>query len=136
MHDLRTLRDNIGALRDAMRRRGKDALYGPVIDRAEALDGERRAGITEVEALKAQRNANAQDVGKLKKSGAAADAIAAHLERGRALGEEIGGREAALAAIEGELQQILLEIPNITLPDVPAQPLYGYWGPKKNGKIE
>ena len=138
MHDLRTLRDNIGALRDAMRRRGKDALYGPVIDRAEALDGERRAGITEVEALKAQRNANAQDVGKLKKSGAAADAIAAHLERGRALGEEIGGREAALAAIEGELQQILLEIPNITLPDVPAgdethNTIVRSWGTPRTG---
>ena len=138
MHELRTLRDNIETLREGMRRRGKDAQYGAVIDRAVALDTERRAAITDVEALKAQRNVNAQEVGRLKKSGAAGDGVAAHLERGRALGEQIGAREASLATMEAELQNLMLEIPNITLPDVPAgdethNTIVRSWGTPRTG---
>jgi seryl-tRNA synthetase len=45
MHDLKSLRDQIDALRDGMRRRDKLDQIGPLIDRAESLDRERRTSI-------------------------------------------------------------------------------------------
>ena len=117
MHDLRTLRDNIEVLRDGMRRRGKADSYGAVIDRADALDRERRRLIQEVEAQKASRNANSQEVARRKKAGVPADDLIAS---GRTLGDAIATLETGLGLAEAELDKILLEIPNVTLPDVPA----------------
>ncbi len=86
MHDLRMVRDQIDALRDGMRRRGKLEALGPVIDEAEALDRARRLAIKAVEEKKAARNATTQEVGKRKKAGEAADDLMA---AARALGDEI-----------------------------------------------
>jgi len=117
MHDLRAVRDAVDALRDGMRRRGKLDTLGPVIDRAVELDRDRRLTIQAVEERKAARNSSTQEVARRKKAGQdAADLIA----QGRALGEEIARLERELAASESELQSILLEVPNITLPEVPA----------------
>ena len=99
-----------------MRRRGTLDAHGPLIDRAERLDAERRARIQDVEEKKARRNAASQEVARRKKAGEAADEIVAST---RALGDEIARAEAELAARQGELDAILLELPNITLPDVP-----------------
>ncbi|HWE42832.1 MAG TPA: serine--tRNA ligase [Gemmatimonadaceae bacterium] len=116
MHDLRAVRDAADALRDGMRRRGKLDTLGPVIDRAVELDRDRRLTIQAVEERKAARNASTQEVARRRKAGQdAADLIA----QGRALGEEIARLERELAASETELQAILLEIPNVTLPEVP-----------------
>ena len=49
MHDLRMVRDEVDALRDGMRRRGKLDEFAPLIDEAVQLDRERRAGIQAVE---------------------------------------------------------------------------------------
>src|SRR6185437_4064483 len=51
VHDLKLLRENIAALRDGMRRRGKLDTLGPVIDRAEVLDRERRALLAQIAEL-------------------------------------------------------------------------------------
>ncbi|MFL5562101.1 MAG: serine--tRNA ligase [Gemmatimonadaceae bacterium] len=116
MHDLRAVRDAVDALRDGMRRRGKLDSLGPVIDRAVELDRDRRLTIQAVEERKASRNASSQEVARRKKAGGdAADLVA----QGRALGEEIARLERELAVSETELQSILLEIPNVTLPEVP-----------------
>jgi seryl-tRNA synthetase len=56
MHDLKSLRDQLDALRDGMRRREKLDQLGPLIDRAEVLDRERRLNIQAVEERKAVRN--------------------------------------------------------------------------------
>ena len=111
------LRDQIGALRDGMARRGKLDALGALIDRAEALDKSRRAAIQAVEEKKAQRNAASQEVARLKKAKENADALVAGT---RALGDEISALERDLAATQSELDGILLEIPQVTLPDVPA----------------
>ena len=42
MHDLKAVRDSVDALRDGMARRGKLDALAPVIDRAVALDRDRR----------------------------------------------------------------------------------------------
>lgn len=117
MHDFRVLRDDVGLLRSAMNRRGKLEALGGLIDRGVELDAVRRATIQEVEDLKAARNAASAEVARRKKNREDAESI---IVSGRALGEEIGQLEARLAASETELRQILLELPNITLDDVPA----------------
>ena len=116
MHDLKSLRDQIDPLRDAMRRREKLDQIGPLLDRAEALDRDRRTSIQAVEERKAARNAATQEVARRKKAKENADDLVA---QSRALGEEISRLESELATSESELERILLEIPNIPLPEVP-----------------
>lgn len=117
MHDIRLLRDQLDLLRDAMRRRGKLDDLAPVLDRAEALERDRRSAITELEAQQARRNRIAQDVAKQRKAGADATVLMAE---GRAVGEAIASLEARRNEAEAAVQGLLLELPNITLPDVPA----------------
>ena len=83
----------------------------------EALDRERRPLIQAVEERKAARNAGSQEVARRKRAGEPADDLIA---QGRALGEEIARLERELGEAEGRLAAILLELPNITLADVPA----------------
>src|SRR5512133_1697329 len=116
MHDLRMVREQIDALRDGMRRRGKLDALAPTLARAESLDRERRAAIQAVEEKKAERNASSQEVARLKRNRESADHLIA---RGRVLGEEIAALEADRARAENELQALLLDIPNVTLGDVP-----------------
>ena len=117
MHDLKSLRDQIDVLRDGMRRRGKLDQIGPLIDRAEALDRDRRLNIQAVEERKAARNTATQEVARRKKAKENADDVVA---QSRALGEEISRLEAELTTYESDLERIMLEIPNVTLPDVPT----------------
>src|SRR5688500_11588702 len=117
MHDLRALRDQIDTLREGMRRRGKFEQLGPLIDRAEALDRDRRLNIQAVEERKAARNAASQEVARRKRAKETADDVVA---QSRALGEEIARLEAELEQAESELERIMYELPNITLPDVPS----------------
>jgi seryl-tRNA synthetase len=111
------VRDQVGALRDGMQRRGKLDTLGPLIDRAEQLDRDRRSAIQAVEEKKAQRNAASQEVARRKRAKENADALVADT---RLLGDEIAAIEQQLAATQSELDGILLEIPNVTLDDVPA----------------
>ncbi len=117
MHDMRMLRDQVEALREGMRRRGALDALAPVIQRGEGLDRDRRALIQALDERKAARNANAQEVARRKRAGESADDLIAG---GRALGDEIAALEKDLREIEHGLNAILLEIPNVTLPDVPA----------------
>ena len=117
MHDLRVLRDQVDVLRDGMRRRGMHDAVGPVIERGEGLERERRTLIQAADERKAQRNANAQEVARRKRAGEPADELIA---QGRALGDEIARLESELAEAERELQRVLLDIPNLTLPTVPS----------------
>ena len=99
-----------------MRRRQKLDELAPQIDRGVALELERRTVIQAVEERKAARNANSQEVARRKKARESADELIAS---GRQLGEEIQRLENELAAAETELRDILLSVPNATLPDVP-----------------
>ncbi|HET9424836.1 MAG TPA: serine--tRNA ligase [Gemmatimonadaceae bacterium] len=117
MHDLRMLRDQVDVLREGLRRRGALEALAPVLNRAEGLDQQRRGMIMAADERKAARNANAQEVARRKRAGEPADDLIAS---GRALGDEIAKLEAELRDIESDLQGILLEIPNLTLADVPA----------------
>ena len=117
MHDLRVLREQVDQLRDGLRRRGAlDGLAG-VLERGQSLEVDRRTLIAAADERKARRNANAQDVAKRKRAGENADEL---ITQGRALGDEITRLERELATVEEQLRGVLLEIPNVTLPAVPA----------------
>jgi seryl-tRNA synthetase len=117
MHDLRMIRDHVEVLRDGMRRRGKLDALGPFIDKAQKVDVERRALIQAVEERKASRNTITQEVAKRKRAKENADEL---LAQSRALGDEITRLEGELASLEKELELAMLELPNVTLDDVPA----------------
>lgn len=116
MHDIRLLRDQLDLLRDAMRRRGKLEELRPLLDRAESLERDRRSAITELESQQAKRNKLTQEVGQKRKAGEDATALMAEA---RAVGDAITALEQRRADAEGAVQQLLYELPNITLPDVP-----------------
>jgi seryl-tRNA synthetase len=116
MHDLRMIREHIDVLRDGMRRRGKLETLGVHIDRAQAVDVERRVLIQAVEERKAARNAITQEVAKRKRAGENANDL---LMQSRNLGEEISRLETDLSLQQTELEKAMLELPNVTLADVP-----------------
>src|SRR5688572_12143696 len=134
MHDPRVFREQVELLREGMRRRQKLDELAPLIDRGVALELERRTVIQAVEERKAARNTSSQEVARRKKAGEKADELIAS---GRELGEEIQRLEGELATAESELRDILLGLPNITLPDVPeggeeANKVVRTWGePRK-----
>ncbi|HEY2855211.1 MAG TPA: serine--tRNA ligase [Gemmatimonadaceae bacterium] len=114
---MRALREQVDLLRDAMRRRGADDGALELIDRGESLERDRRTLIQAVEERKAARNVNSQEVARRKKAKESADEL---ITRGRELGEEIARLEGELDTVEGRLHTVLLELPNVTLPEVPA----------------
>ena len=117
MHDVRVVRERLDDLREAMRRRDVLDALGPQLDRCEMLERERRLFIQAVEERKAARNVNSREVARRKQAGEPADDL---IGQGRAMAEEISRLEGELATAEQALEAILLEVPNMTLPDVPA----------------
>ncbi|MDP9205062.1 MAG: serine--tRNA ligase [Gemmatimonadota bacterium] len=134
MHDLRMVRENIDALRAGLARRGAlDALS--TLDRGVTLDKARRETIQAVEERKAARNAVSQQVGERKRAGDSADDLQ---QQSRALGDEIARLDRELADTESQLSSILLELPNITLDEVPtggeeSNSVIRSWGTAREG---
>ncbi|MBC7844414.1 MAG: serine--tRNA ligase [Gemmatimonadaceae bacterium] len=117
MHDLRLVREQMHLLRDGFARRGKLDTLGPILDRLEGLERDRRALITAVEDRKARRNTLTQEVAQKKRAG---EDAAAQVADSRSLGEEIARLEADLSATESTVSGLMLELPNITRDEVPA----------------
>ncbi len=117
MHDIRMLREQMDLLREGMRRRGALDGLAPALDRAERLEKERRTLIQASEERKAARNTNSQEVARRKRAGEPADELIAS---GRALGEEIQRLESELERVESDMRSVVMVLPNITLPQVPA----------------
>jgi seryl-tRNA synthetase len=116
MHDLRMVREHIEVLRDGMRRRGKLDTLAPFIEGARNTDAERRSIIQALEERKGARNSISAEVAKRKRAGDSADDL---LTQSRDLGEEITRLEGDLARLEAQLETSMLELPNITVDDVP-----------------
>jgi seryl-tRNA synthetase len=133
------VREHIDALRAGMKRRGALDTLSPTIERAVALDRNRRETIQAVEERKAARNAVTQQVGQRKRAGEAADDLQ---QRSRDLGEEIARLDRELAETETELSAILLELPNVTLDQVPAggeekNEVVRTWGtPREDARVQ
>ena len=117
MHDLKLVREQMQVLRDGFERRGQLDTLGPVLDRLDGLEKERRALIQSVEDRKARRNAITQSVAQKKRAGENTTALVAE---SRNVGAEITRFETELATTERGVLELMLELPNITRDEVPA----------------
>jgi len=113
MLDLRFIRDNAEAVKEAAKNKGERA----DIDRLLTVDQERRELLQKVEAIRAERNLASRTVNELKKKD---EDVTDIIERVRAMSRESKELEARLAELEAELNGLLLTVPNIPAPDVPV----------------
>jgi seryl-tRNA synthetase len=108
MLDLRYVSENLDEVRGLLARRGFE---DPVLSRVRDMADERRSLIAEAEGLRATRNEVSKAMGTIadKKS----DAFSAKRDEMRAVGDRIKGIEERLGLVEGELDEILLHLPNV-----------------------
>ncbi|MEN8375716.1 MAG: serine--tRNA ligase [Gemmatimonadota bacterium] len=118
MLDLKTIRDDPDGVVARLAVRGKDE-WGALVRRLVELDEERRGLIGEVDELRAHRNARSPEVAELKRQDRAEEA-ASLISEMRRVGEEISAREGRLGEVEEQVRGLLLEIPNVPDPEVPA----------------
>lgn len=113
MLDLRMVRTEPQRVYEAMKNRGADV----PVDRLVQADEAWRQKLSEVERLKAERNEASNAIGALKREGKdASEAIA----RMKGIADRIKELDAEVDALECEIQQLLLEIPNIPHESVPV----------------
>lgn len=111
MLDLKFIRENAGAVKEAIRVKGVPLDLDDLL----TLDRELLGVKQRVEALQTERNANAKLVPR-----ATPEERPALIQTGKDLAEEIKGLEPSLRAHEEQLRQLLLRVPNIPHPDVPV----------------
>lgn len=111
MNDIRMIRENSAEFKRRIETRGEEI----DVDNLLALDEKRRALITEVESVKAERNAGSKQVGKTRDPEERQKLIS---EMG-ALGDRISELDAEANAVDAELHDLLLGIPNLPDEDVP-----------------
>lgn len=115
MHDIKAIRENPAAFDAALTRRsGTEAVSSSIL----ALDEQRRTHIQLAEESQAEQNKAAKEVGAAKARGDDAE-----FERLRALvGEkkaEVAAKQAEAKALDQQLTDMLLSIPNLPHDDVP-----------------
>lgn len=111
MLSIQLLRDNPDTVRRALLRRHADA----PLDRALALDAERRTILVEVEQHKAERNKSSKEIGQAKDDAERKRLIDAQ----RDTADRIDQLDARLRDVERELEAALAEFPNLVDPDTP-----------------
>ena len=116
---LQRLREEPDALRKGATDKGEDPR---LVDHAIELDERRRALVAEGDALKAQRNEASRRIGESIRAGAdpAGDEVAALKVDSAATADRIGSIDAELQAVDAELSDAMLRIPNPADPDVPV----------------
>lgn len=124
MLDVKLVRSDPDLVRAALQRRGGTQS----LDEFLAVEEERRRLTTSVEERRATRNADSEQIAYAKRAMKDMDAseragaeavLQERFAAMRTLGEEIKADEARLADVEARLRDMLLEIPNIPLEDVP-----------------
>ncbi|MDY6037535.1 MAG: serine--tRNA ligase [Eubacterium sp.] len=112
MLDIKKIREDYEGIKERVEFRGKGD-FG--IDKVRELDEKRRALLADVEAKKSRQNAVSREIPKLKKAGEDTGEIMAEM---KVLSDEIKMLDGELSAIEAELKNALLNIPNTPCKDV------------------
>ncbi|MBS0367208.1 MAG: serine--tRNA ligase [Proteobacteria bacterium] len=112
MIDPRLLRSDPQAVAANLARRG----FTLDVQALQTLEERRKPCAVEVDRLRAERNANARAVGMAKGRG---EDCAPLLARGEALTAQLAGAEGALAAVQQQLEQWQLGLPNLLHDTVP-----------------
>ncbi|WP_405087935.1 serine--tRNA ligase [Microbispora sp. NBC_01389] len=105
MIDLRTLREDPDRLRASQRVRGED---DSVVETLLSLDERRRAALNNFESLRAEQKSIGKSVSR-----ASGDERQALLDRAKELSVQVKTAEAEAAALAGELDELLMTVPNI-----------------------
>jgi len=126
---LKFVRANLDLVRRKQRERGSDVN----MESFSALEQKRRDVLREVEALRSERNAVSREVGLRKKEGRDAGDL---IGRMGSVSARIKELEENLKAVEGELNDLMLVIPNVPHESVPFgtgsedNPVVREWGGK------
>jgi len=115
MLDINLLRRDLPGVIAQLERRKSPQPYLDV-PRYTALEAERKLIQVRTEQLQARRNALSRQIGQLKATGQ--DSAEAMAEVG-GIGADLGADAARLEAIQAELQQMLMSLPNLPQPGVP-----------------
>ena len=109
MLSIELIRQSPDTVKEALERKGEEGLLEAIL----SLDVERRSILTEVENLRANRNQVSKELGRMSER-------PAHLvEEMRQTGERIRVLEERVREVEARLDEQLLTLPNLPLPDVP-----------------
>ena len=116
---LQRLRQEPEVIRKGAADKGEDPT---LVDAALTLDARRRELLGEADARKAERNAASKRIGEAIRGGAAPDGpeVANLRAASLAAGERIAALDAEIAAVEADLEEALVRIPNPADPDVPV----------------
>jgi seryl-tRNA synthetase len=114
MLDLAFVRANLPLVEEKLRARGA---YPSLLAGFATLDAERRSAITQAETLQAQRTALTAEFGRLKREGKDVTHIASQTA---ALKEKTEQFEAAAAAADLQLRDLLAALPNLPHDSVPV----------------
>ena len=117
MLDIRALRQDGDAIREALKKRGYD------LDLAgfESLDARRKEADMRSQDLQAQRKKASKEVGELIKSGMDVDAAKAKVaETLKTLDAELDQEVARSKAVQEEIRDFLMGVPNVPVDEVPA----------------
>lgn len=95
------------------RRRLPDA--HAIVETVVCLDEQRRAAIAQANALRAQRNEVSKEIGERKRRGESVEDRVAEMRR---VGERIAELDRQVEAWEAKIREILLNTPNLPLPEV------------------
>lgn len=87
------------------------------VARIEALESQRKSVQTRTEALQAERNSRSKAIGQAMKNGEDVDPLKAEVNR---MAEELESGKRELDAIQAELDNLLLNIPNLPHESVPV----------------
>lgn len=117
MFDIRAIRDNPDAFRDAFERKQKG--LGDVVSHMLDHDAAVRKAVADKQEAESARNAKSKEIGKAKASGddALFEQLRAEVADAKGIIEAAGEQEAAARE---ELDKLLLGTPNIPMPDVPV----------------
>jgi seryl-tRNA synthetase len=112
MLDIHVVRGNPDLVAEGLGKRGQTV----ALDTFRALDGKRRALVTEVEGLKRHRNESSKKIGDVMKGGGDAAALRNEM---KALGEKVAALEVQIAEVDAELDEFLKRLPNLPHASVP-----------------
>ncbi len=112
MYDIRSLREQLPAIRDQLGPRGAEVAWEEV----EKLLQDRRDGLSQVEALRHQLKKGSEDIARLKRTNQPAEAAVAAM---RALGDNIAIHTEHLRTLKTQLEEHALGIPNVPHSTVP-----------------
>ena len=115
MLDIKVIRNNPDAVKQAMKTRNMDA--DAIIDEILDIDVQRRKITGEVEAKKAEQNADTKQIPLLKKEGKDTTALMEQLKK---LSDEIKVLDSQLSELEKKQTDIILSIPNIPSKTTPV----------------